>query len=53
MPLAAIACLSLAAKHEEVSMASDIHGLQVHYHPLPLQVSVSVTSFHSLLLQQA
>lgn len=29
MPLAAIACLSLAAKLEEVGMPADIHALQV------------------------
>lgn len=30
MPLAAISCLSLAAKYEEVGVASDIHALQAH-----------------------
>ncbi|KAL3138280.1 hypothetical protein ABBQ32_006097 [Trebouxia sp. C0010 RCD-2024] len=30
MPLAAIACLSLAAKLEEVGMPADIHALQAH-----------------------
>ena len=34
MPLAAISCLSLAAKYEEVGMPGDIRGLQVASSPI-------------------